>query len=498
MKIFTAQQLHQADQQTLKAQDISALDLMERAATDAYQQLEKRSREKSVIKLFCGIGNNGGDGLVIARKLAEKRRNIEVFIVEYSPKHSPEFTANLKRLKKRVPADKIKWLHKERHLPEIDPEEVVVDAVFGIGLNRPLPDWVSELVRHLNNKSCYRIAIDLPTGLFSNRVPKRGEQVLQADLTLTFQSPKLVFYLPETSAYTGQVMVLDIGLDKAYLDRLTPVAKLIQKADVELIKKPRKRFSHKGTYGHCLVIGGSYGKMGSVVLATRAALRSGAGKVTSMTPKCGDNILQISVPEAMVLTDKSDQILRHFTPPSFSVESICFGPGVGTDPQTAHFFKALLQFCTKPMLIDADGLNLLAQHPHLFDLIPKNTVLTPHPGELKRLIGAWTDSFDKIDKLKAFSQKYQVVVVAKDAVTLTVFGDQIYVNSTGNPGMATAGSGDVLSGVIAGLMAQGYSSINAAVLGVYLHGKAGDVAVKNRAFESLLAGDIVDELGAVF
>jgi len=273
---------------------------------------------------------------------------------------------------------------------------------------------------------------------------------------------------------------------------------VIEKKFLKSIYKKRPQFSHKGSFGHALIVGGSYGMIGSMVLASKAALRSGAGKVTTLIPKCGYEILQIAVPEAMTITGENEQYLQNLEKLDFQPKTICFGMGAGTKKETADFFLDLMKSTENPLVIDADGLNLLSKHKFLLEFIPKNSVLTPHPKELERLIGKWDSDIEKIDKTQNFAIKHQVVMLIKGANTLIITPEQIFINTTGNPGMATAGSGDVLSGVIAGLLAQNYSPENAAVLGVWLHGKAGDLSVKKSAEEALIAGDLIAYFGKAF
>lgn len=497
MKIFTAKQLAKADQITVKKQAISSLELMERAASGAFEKILKRLENfEGIVNVFCGIGNNGGDGLVIARKLAERGFRLRVFIVDYSPKHSPDFEVHLKRLK-QVYEENVIFINKNKVKLQLYNNEIIIDAIFGIGLNRPLLDWVDDLLGYINNTQCFVIAIDIPTGMIPDHSPEKEQNILKADLTLTFQSPKFAFFLSQWVDYVGEMKLIDIGLDKDYIAETDTEAVLIQEEKILTLRKPRKRFSHKGTYGHCLIIGGSYGKIGSIALSSKAGLRVGAGKLTTLIPSCGYEILQTSFPEAMVLTT-DDKILTQFTELPFTPEVICFGMGAGTAKETATFFEDLLKVTHKPMLIDADGLNLLAKDNDLLKLIPENSVLTPHPKELERLIGSWNNDFDKLEKTKTFVQRHKVIVVVKDAISMTVTRKNIFVNSTGNPGMATAGSGDVLSGMIAGLMAQGYSSENAAIFGVYLHGKAGDLSLKKLSEEALIARDIIKNIGKAF
>lgn len=494
MKIFSAEQLKEADTATIKNQEISSLELMERAAGRAFAEIQKLLEGKNPdIKIFCGIGNNGGDGLVIARKLLEHGYSVEPYIVNCSTKRSPNFLENYERFMdvyKKFPAQ----IKSESDFPKINKHELIIDAIFGIGLNRAIEGWVAKLLEHINASRAFVVSIDMPSGLFSNRGLSKNQRVVQANLTLTFQSPKLAFFLPETAAFAGEFFVLDIGLDKDFLQKTPAEAWLIGKNEVRQFYRGRHKFAHKGTFGHALIIGGSYGKMGSVVLTARAAFRAGCGKVTALIPKCGYEIFQTAIAEAMVITSEGSTHLVE-TDIDFVPESICFGIGAGNHPETVKTFEKILQSAKQPMLIDADGLNILSENTHLWEFVPPNSVLTPHPKELERLLGKWKNDFDKLEKAKTFSKKHNIILVIKGAHSITVAGNKLYINSTGNPGMATAGSGDVLSGVITGLLAQGYNPETAAVFGVYLHGKAGDFASGNLGFEAVMAGDISQNMG---
>lgn len=498
MKIFSAGQLLDADRFTLKAQNITSWELMERAATLAFSAIHREYKNEAAnFKVFCGIGNNGGDGLVIARKFIEYGFETQVFVAEYNTNHTPEFDENLHRLK-ALNGAKIQFLNEESSLPELTAQDVIIDSIFGIGLNRTLPDWVANLIAYINNSGAKVFAIDMPSGLFSDRISSEDGQVIKAYKTLTFQNPKLVFYLPDTQGYTGKIEVLNIGLDQNFLQQQKPLAELITSNKISSLLKERSLYSHKGTYGHCLIAGGSYGKMGAMVLAAKAALRAGTGKVTAMIPRCGYDIMQIASPETMVLTGNENKYLAYFEEPYFVPEAICFGMGAGQDKETGNFFKSLMKYSLSPMLIDADGLNLLAENRKYLKHIPKNSVLTPHPGELARLVGKWSDDFEKMEKVQKFVDEHQVIMVVKGYNTMIFSGEQIFINTTGNPGMATAGSGDVLSGFIGGLMAQSYTPEEAALIGVYLHGLTGDIAVEKSAVESLVAGDLIDNFGNAF
>ena len=497
MKIFSKEQIYEADALTTKRQNISSTDLMERAGTQIFNWMHLRMQGAQVpIHVFCGIGNNGGDGLVLSRHLITHGYNVITYVVNCSDNRSKDFLINYDRIK-NVTKDWPILLKCEAEFPEIGRDDIIVDAVFGIGLNRAADDWVQKLFQHFRASEAFTLSIDMPSGLYSDKVPEDENGVVWSGYTLSFQTPKLIFFLPDTAKYTVQWEVLDIGIDQEYLYTTETEVELIGKQEMLPVYKPRNKFDHKGTYGHSLIIGGSYGKIGSVTLASRAALTIGAGLVTAFIPKCGYNVMQSSFPEAMVITDSDEDIITNIMF-DFEPSVIGIGVGVGTNTKTVNAFEAFLKKNRSPLVIDADGLNILAKKESLLKLLPEFTVLTPHPKELERLIGKWTDDFDKLKKTKAFSKKYKVLVVIKGANTITVFGDKLYVNSTGNPGLATAGSGDVLTGVITGLISQGYEPLAAAIFGVYLHGKSADLAVEEYGYQSLIASNVIDYLKDAF
>lgn len=497
MKIFSAEQLYEADKTTVEKEQITSEELMERAGTQIFQWLHQRLNGAPVpIRIFCGIGDNGGDGLVVGRLMIEHGYNVIVYVVNCSDKRSKNFLLNYDKIKNVTK----KWpilMKGEDDFPKIDPEDIIVDAIFGIGLNRCPGGWVKKLIQYINESKAFKLAIDIPSGLYSNSPLKDKEAVLMANHTLTFQAPKLAFFLPETGGFVSSFDVLDIGLDPQFLSDTEPLAQLISKPEAQRFYQSREKFGHKGTYGHALIVAGSYGKIGAAVLSTTAAFRIGAGMVTSFVPKCGYNILQTTIPEAMAITDKEEEFISEI---SFDFEpaAIGIGMGIGKNKATVEALKKVFKNKKIPFVIDADALNNIAENKELLKLIPKNSVLTPHPGELKRLIGAWKNDYDKLEKVKKFSDKHEVIVVIKGANTITVYGDKLYINTSGNPGMATAGSGDALSGVITGLLSQGYDPLLASVFGVYMHGRAGDIASGQMGYEAIMAGDIIDNLGEAY
>lgn len=497
MKIFSKEQIYEGDKLTAEKQNISSTDLMERAGTQIFNWMHMRMQGAQVpIHIFCGIGNNGGDGLVLARHLILDGYNVNTYVINCSDKRSKDFLINYDRIKNVTK----KWptlLSCKEDFPEIHQDDIIVDAVFGIGLNRPIDDWVKALFLHFRATKAFTLSIDIPSGLHTDKAVIDEDAVVWGGYTLSFASPKLVFFLPETAKYTVQWEVLDIGLDQDYLYNTITEADLIGKHEVLPMYLPRDKFSHKGQFGHALIVGGSYGKIGAVTLASKATLSVGSGLISVYIPKCGYAVLQSSFPEAMVITDKDEEKITSI---NFDIlpTVIGFGVGVGTDTETINAFEDFLKTNKLPLVIDADGINILSKKKALLKLLPLQTVLTPHPKELERLIGTWKNDFDKLKKVKAFSKKYSVIIVIKGANTITVFQDKLYINTTGNPGLATAGSGDVLTGIITGLISQGYSNLSATIFGVYLHGKSADIAVESFGYQSLIASHVIDYLGEAY
>lgn len=496
IKIFNAQQIYQADNYTIERQQITSDSLMERAAIQIFNWLHQRMQGAPVkIHLFCGIGNNGGDGIALARHLQEHGYHIEVNVVNYSEKRSKDFLKNLERLKAR----KI-WPHfinKGSSYPEIGEDHIIVDAIFGIGLNRPPAPWVQDLMAYLNATGTFILSVDVPSGLYLGKAVEDQKGIISADFVLSFQAPKLIFFLPETGIYSEQWEVLDIGLDAEFLSQTETDFQLITKQSILARYRRRSKFTHKGTYGHSLIIGGSFGKIGAVILAAKACLRSGSGLVTAYIPGCGYSALQGAVPELMVISDPNENYIGKI---DYDIEPtvIGLGIGLGTNKETLQALSDFLKDNKRPLVLDADALNMISIEKALLKKVPPQSVFTPHPKEFERLVGPWSDDFEKLDKAKKFSQEYDCILVLKGAHTIIFYEGKGYINDSGNPGMATAGSGDVLTGVITGLIAQGYEPLDATIFGVYLHGLAGDVASQIHGQEALIAGDITDALGRAF
>ncbi len=374
--------------------------------------------------------------------------------------------------------------------------DVLVDAVFGSGLSRPVEGIYQWIIDAMNAAPVRRVSVDIPSGLMADQASKGS--VFQADYTVSFQLPKVSFFLPEYYKFVGEWILVDIGLHQGFINNSDTQYYCITPKGSRKILKRRSRFDHKGTYGHALIIAGSLGKIGAAVLSARAAVRAGLGLLTVHIPRCGNVILQTSVPEAMASLDRSEDVLT--SPPAIDrYSTIGIGPGLGKASDTAKALKSILHNFKKPMVIDADALNILAENRELLSLIPEGSILTPHPKEFERLAGTWEDDFQRLGKLRELASRLKCVVVLKGAFTsITDCGGTVYFNVTGNPGMATGGTGDVLTGILTGLLAQHYTSLDAALLGTYLHGLSGDLAILEKGMNSLIASDIIDFLPAAF
>ncbi len=490
MKILSAEQIRKWDEFTINNEPVSSINLMERAAAKCTTWIEQKFYHKK-FNIFCGKGNNGGDGLAIARQLADKKILSEVYIIEAGSEGTNDFKENLAKLYS-YPVS-IHFIKSADHFPAINNDDVVVDALFGSGLNRPLEGLSAELVRHLNASGTRTISIDIPSGLFADKATESND-VVQASFTLTFQIIKLCFVFPENEKFFGDVTVLDIGLLQSYLEGISSTYELADKHFVKQLYKPRKNFSHKGTYGHALIIAGEKGKMGASVLCTKACLRAGAGLVTSMIPEEQFDIMQTALPEAMVMAQEE---IEDFDWAKYSTVGI--GPGIGTSEKAERLVQQVVQHFNKPIVIDADGLNLISMDKKLVEELPPGSILSPHPKEFERLFGKTNNHLERIQTAKAYAQKFFIYIIIKGHYSVLACPDgEVYFNTTGNPGMATGGSGDVLTGILTGLLSQGYSSKESCLLGMHLHGLAADIAAQSTSQEALLAGDIADFLGKAF
>lgn len=498
MKILPIEKVREADSFTIAQEPIASINLMERAASQCFEWIVRRVSTEKKIFVFAGPGNNGGDGLVIARLLAGKGYHVEAFVVRFTEKQSADFARNLERLK-NIKKIKVLDIREGGHFSMSAENAVIIDAIFGSGLSKPVLGWVADIIEEINKLKAEVVAVDMPSGLFADKTSKEKEgAIIQADYTLSFQFPKYAFFFSENDSYIGNWTILPIGLHADFISQVEVKNYYLQYNDVSILIKPRNKFAHKGVFGHGLLISGSYGKMGAAVLGTRAALRSGAGLITTHIPQIGYPILQTAVPEGMVSIDESE---REFSslPDISNYNAIAIGPGIGLEPQTQNALKLLIQNSSRPLIFDADAINILGENKTWISFVPAGSIFTPHPREFQRMVGSWRDEFERNDMQREFSFKFQSYVILKGAYTaITTPRGDCYFNSTGNPGMATAGSGDVLTGILLGLLAQNYTPLQTCLLGVYLHGLAGDLAAKKLSPQSLVADDIINYLGKAF
>jgi len=502
MKILNSEQVKKLDAFTIKNEPIESINLMERAAKVCTKWIEKKFNKKHSFFVFVGPGNNGGDGLAISRLLSDKGYRVKVFIKP--TKLSNDAQINHQRLiaDRKV---KISSINDIKHFPKIKKNDIIIDALFGSGLTRPIEDFYAELIKKINNSKAKVISIDIPSGFFSennNKLTKDTDggyvNAIRASYTLSLELPFLSFFFPDAQEHIGKFYNLSIGLSKDFLNSINTNFIYIDKLFAKKILIKRKRFEHKGSFGHALIIAGSYGKMGAASLSAKACLKTGVGLLTLHIPVSGYGIMQTAVPEAMVCIDESGTRFCKSDEQELYA-AIGIGPGIGQKQATINFLIGVLNNAKKPVVLDADALNILSENNDIYDLIPKNSILTPHPGEFKRLVGKTNSFYERYEKQIKLAKSHKVIVILKGAYTSIATPDgKLFINSSGNQGMATAGSGDALTGVITSLLAQGYEPINAAILGVYLHGLAGDIAKKKTGEHALITSDIINNIGNAF
>lgn len=494
MKIFSVAQIRNWDAYTIKNEPVSSIDLMERAAKACADWLVDNYPQSTSFKLFCGTGNNGGDGLAIARLLKNRNFQVEIYIVEVGRTSAGDFKTNLDRLQKN--SAKIYVIDGLKSFPKLNPNEIIIDALFGSGLNKKPSGVFKDLINHLNKSVATIISVDVPSGMYIDK-SSLGNAVMRSRYTLTFQQQKLGFLIAENESFFGEVIILDIGLSPKYYQTEKATLELVDESNIREIFIPRNAFANKGDYGYACLLAGSYGMMGAAVLSSSACLRSGVGKVTNYICKEGYAIMQTAVPEAMckIYGTKYIRGVDNFQ----DFKAIGIGPGIGKHASHKNLLQTLFKAAQCPLVIDADALNVLSTNTALYKSIPKHTIITPHPKEFERLFGKSENEFNRINLALKKAKELNIFIVLKGHHSfIATPGSKGYFNSTGNAGMATAGSGDVLTGIITGLLAQQYAPLQACLLGVYLHGLAGDFAAENTSMEAMISGDIIEYLGEAF
>ena len=496
MKIFNSEKLREIDKATCEAQQVDSVELMERAASAVSYEIISRFLPGQRIVVVAGSGNNGGDALAVARMLIEQGyRKVEVFLFNVTGRLSHDCEVERKRL---IALDAVDFTEIEREFnpPYLSEDDVVIDGLFGSGLNKPLQGGFRAVARLINESGAYVVSIDVPSGLFgewNDNVVLRD--VVHADLTLTFQTPRLSFFFEDNEQCVGEWKILDIDLDEATIRKTQADFTLVEARNVRPLLRPRRNFTGKRDYGSALVMAGSLGMMGAAVMCARAALRCGAGLATVHSARCGMPVIQTAVPEAMFEPDSSENFISDMSV-HHNHQVVMAGPGIGTREKTANALADLLKKVKSPLVLDADALNCIAQHPEMLPLLPPQTVITPHQGEFDRLFGEQQTAEQRLKKAIEMAQYYNIIIVLKSHHTAIVRPTgRVYFNSSGNPGMATAGAGDVLTGVIGAFIAQGYRPDLAATIGVYIHGLAGDLAASEIGQFGVIASDISDHLG---
>ncbi len=499
MKIFTSTQIKELDKYTIEHEPIKSVDLMERAACVITNAIIERWDSSVPVVVFAGPGNNGGDALAVARMLTEQNYQVQAFLFNISGHLSADCAANKDRLINKKGHALLTEVTQEFDPPRLEKGMLVVDGLFGSGLNKPLAGGFASLVKYVNASAATVVSIDVPSGLMTeDNTYNVSANIIRADVTLTLQQQKLSFLFAENQQFIGELETLDIQLSEEGMEKMDAQYTMTEEDDIRQMLKPRDPFAHKGQMGHALIVGGSYGMAGAAVFAAQACMRAGAGKVTVHTPKRNAQIIQTLAPEAILHLDREETIVSEAVPTD-DFQALGIGPGLGTTEQTSIAMVAQLRRAQCPIVADADALNILAARHAWLQQLPKGIILTPHPKELDRMEGQSIDSYERLTKARQLAEKLQGYVILKGHYTAICMPDgHVAFNTTGNAGMATAGSGDVLTGILTGLLARGYQRREACLLGVYLHGLAGDLAAQELGEESLIASDIVRFLPKAF
>ena len=494
MKIFSGNSIKKLDAYTIEHEPISSIDLMERAAQALTEAICEGWDAETPVTVFAGPGNNGGDALAVSRMMAEKGYNVSVYLFNPKGELSADCRTNkeLLEMMNNVSFDEISTQFVP---PTLTTDHLVIDGLFGSGLNKPLSGGFAAVVKFINASAATVVSIDIPSGLMTeDNTFNIKAHIIKADVTFSLQLPKLAFLFAENAEYIGDWHLLDIQLSEEGIEVIPTSYEILEGEKIKTLLKPRKKFAHKGDFGHALLIAGSQGMAGASILAAKACLRSGVGLLTVHAPFVNNNILQTAVPEAMVEVDNHEFYFTHATETD-NYMAIGIGPGLAQAAETEAALLQQLTLCQVPLVLDADALNILANHRHALNHLPKGSILTPHPKELERLVGKCQGSYDRLQKACELARTARVHIILKGAYSaiITPTG-RCFFNPTGNPGMATGGSGDVLTGVLLALLAPGYSDEHAAQIGTYVHGLAGDFARKKQGMIALTANDIIESL----
>jgi ADP-dependent NAD(P)H-hydrate dehydratase / NAD(P)H-hydrate epimerase len=490
LPLLTSSQIREADAYTIANEPISSVNLMERAAKAFVGWFVNHFPDKKqAISIYCGTGNNGGDGLAIARILhGHHYKTVNIKITRFSDKASDDFNVNLKKLQSTISVTEIK---PGDNFPDED-GVIIIDAMLGSGLNKPLHGDYQKLVKHLNTLEKTVVAVDIPTGFFAEGDINLDSTVLKAQLVITFQQPKINFLLPESGPFMECWQAVNIGIDERFVQSLNSPYQFVEEKDIRRLIKPRHKFSNKGTYGHALIVAGQAKTMGAALLCSSACAHAGAGLTTACVPESGLTALNSYLPEIMAVVRQGND-LPEIEWDKFSTMGI--GPGLGNDEGSLALLTDIFTNYKKPVVIDADALNILAEHKQLWAIIPEGSILTPHMKEFDRLFGDSKTWWQRLQIAIQKAKEHKICIILKNDYTITATPDgKAYFNSTSNAAMASGGMGDVLTGVITALLAQKYSPVDACIIGTYIHGKAGDeLALPNR-MHVVLPGKLISQL----
>ncbi len=495
MKVYTASEIKEFEAFAIEHEPIQSIDLMERAAQAISEEIKSIKGPDTLVKVFAGSHNNGGDALAVSRILALSGYNVEVFLFNTNDRLSPECATNRDRLLSACPDIIFHEISTKIDLPHITSEDLIIDGIFGIGLTGSLSSSYALLLRFINNSKATIVSIDIPSGMHSeDNSGILPHQIVHADYTLTLHALKPAFLLSDCQKYIGKCKVLDIMLTQSGCPNLSPQYTINEEEHMRQLLKPRNPFGHKGDFGHGLLVAGSYGMAGAAVIAAQAAMRSGMGKLTIHTPSANNTILQTSVPQAIIHNDKDNYIFTS-AEDSKEYQAVAIGPGIGVKTETATALMEQIAHTTCPLVIDADGLNILSSHKGWLQQMPRGSILTPHPKEFSRLFGESSSDYEMLCIAREEARRLQIYIILKNHYTAICCPDgHIYYNITGNSGMATAGTGDALTGILLSLLSQGYSAENACRLGCYIHGLAGDIAAEKYTEEGMNVMDLIQTI----
>ncbi len=497
MKLFTTQQLNDIARYTIEHDKISIIDFVERVAEGVAFEIEARWRPGKPVVVFAGCEDNGAQALAVARILSEHGYKPEVYLINVGGNALNTTCKAYRDALLALDTDiYFNEIVKEFSIPRLSSNHLVIDGLFGPGIKEGLKGGYRTLVQYINDSGATVVSIDVPSGMFGDSNPFAvNRDIIHADLTLAIQFPRIAFFNPDNAELVGEWKIIDIGMNETSIRNTQARHHLIEADEIKSLLKSRPLHCSKADFGAGLLIAGSYGMMGAAVLGARGAIRSGIGKLTVQSPKCGYQIMQSSVPDVLYQYNKGEYYITQLEVDK-PFDAVAIGPGIGTNDATLQALENFLLARTSPVILDADALNCIARKPTLLNSVPVLSIITPHIGEFDRLFGQHTSAEMRLQKAVEMARFYNIIIVLKGHYTATVRPDGVVCfNSSGTPAMATAGSGDVLTGIILSLVAQGYKPEQASMMGVYIHGIAGELAAREHGEYGVTASDIANSVG---